>query len=264
MKIFLRVCIIIVLGIFATACSKKSSADVQLGVMSGPEYQLALAAQTVAQQRFGLSIQLVPFSDYIMPNEALNDGDLDANYFQHQPYLDGQMKARGYQLTSIGNLYIYPMGIFSKTITHLNQLPKGAKIGIPNDPSNGARALLLLQTAGIIGLKPGVTITATPLDIVSNPLQVQIIQLDAAQLPRSLNDLSLAVINNTYAAAAGLHMKDALAKEGSRSPYVNILVAKTANKNDPRLLQVLEAFRDPTVVKKAHDLFADGVALGWQ
>ncbi len=264
MKKLLQVTFIILLGIGITACSKKNSDTIKLGVMSGPEYQLAVAAQTVAQQRFGLTIQLVSFNDYIMPNEALNDGDIDANYFQHQPYLDAQIKARGYQLSSIGNLYIYPMGLFSHHIANIKQLPKEAKIGIPNDPSNAARALLLLQTAGIIQLKPGVTITATPLDIVSNPKQVKIIQLDAAQLPRSLKDLSLAAINNTYAAAAGLHLRNALVKEGAESPYVNILVVKTVNKNDPRLLEILEAFRDPTVIQKAHDLFADGVALGWK
>ena len=158
----------------------------------------------VAKKQYGINIKIVEFSDYSMPNAALNEGGLDANVFQHVPYLENAIKNKHYDLVAIGKTFIYPVGIYSKTLKNVNQIQTGAKVAIPNDPSNEARALLLLEKAGLIKLKKGIDTNATYLDIVSNPKKLDIKELDAAELPRTLDDVALAVINSNYAVAAGL------------------------------------------------------------
>jgi len=137
-------------------------------------------------EKDGLKLQIIEFSDYIQPNAALAAGDLDANSYQHQPYLDAQVKDRGYKFVSVGTTITFPMGVYSKKIKSLKDLKSGGRIGIPNDPTNGGRALLLLQAQGVLKLKADAGLKATPLDITDNPKKVKIIELDAAQLPRSL------------------------------------------------------------------------------
>lgn len=247
-----------------SACHKAEDKNtIRVGVMAGPETTLMQTVQQVMQQQYGIHMDLVTFTSYTMPNEALSSGDLDANYFQHLPYLNDQIKDRGYQLTSIGKVFIYPMGIFSSQLQNLQQIPQGAKVGVPNDPSNEARALLLLQQAGLIKLRPGVDVTATPLDIVSNPKRLQIIAMDGAQLPRSMTDLSIVVLNNTFATSAGLTLDKALLAEDKSSPYVNIVVVRTADVNRPALQDLVQAMHSPEVVAEAHKLFGNGVAKGW-
>lgn len=247
-----------------TACHKTEQQNtIQVGAMSGPETQLMDTVAQVLKKNYGINMKVVTFTSYTIPNEALSSGDLDANYFQHLPYLNAEIKDHHYAITPIGNGFIYPMGIFSKKITQLSQLKAHDKVGIPNDPSNEARALLLLQRAGLIQLRKGASVTATVLDITSNPKQLQIIPLDAAQLPRTLDDLSIAVINNTYAVPAGYTTKNALFIEDSHSPYVNIIVIRTADKNRQDLQDLVKAMQSPEVVAKAHELFGDGVVQGW-
>jgi|SRR3989344_2414419 len=252
--------------VILSAChSKDSQNEIKVGVISGPEEQLMEVAKQVAKEKYHLNVTIVSFSDYTLPNVALNDGSLDANMFQHLPYLEAQIKAHNYQLVPIGKVFVYPMGLYSSTLSRLSDLPKGAKIAIPNDPSNEARALLLLQKADLIQLKKGADINATVMDIDANPQQFEIVALDAAQLPRALKDVSLSAINTNFAIPAGLSpTKDALLAEGPDSPYANIVVVRAANQNSPQLKNLVEALHSQAVLDKAHQLFGDSAIPAWQ
>jgi D-methionine transport system substrate-binding protein len=255
---------VLILGL--TACHQKEAKNtIRVGTIAGPETQLMEVAKEVALQRYGLNVKIITFSDYNTPNEALANGDLDANAFQHIPYLDAQIKARGYKIVPIAKTFIYPMGIYSKKITKLAELTDGAKVAVANDPSNESRALLLLQAAKLITLKPNAGFNATKLDIASNPKHLQIVALDAAQLPRALSDVTLAVINTNYAIPVGLSpTKDALFVESTHSPYANIIAARADNKDDPRLKQLVSAFQSPEVMAEAKKLFGDGAIAAWK
>jgi len=262
-KMFKKIVIlaaVAIVGITLTAChSKEAKNTIKVGTIAGPETELMNVAIKVAKKRYGLHVVDVSFSDYNTPNAALNDGSLDANMFQHLPYLKSQVEARGYKIVSIGKTFVYPMGIYSKKITQLSQLKNGAKVGIPNDPSNEARALLLLQKAKLIHLKASAGFNATPVDVVENPKHLQFIELSAAQLPRSLNDVAIATINTNYAIPAGLSpRKNSLFVEGVSSPYANIVAAREDNKNDPRLKQLISALHSKEVLQAAKRLFGDG------
>ena len=192
----------------------------KIGVTAGPHAQIFEQVKKVAEKD-GLKIQVIEFSDYVQPNAALAAGDLDANAYQHQPYLDAQVKDRGYKIVSVGNTVNFPMGLYSKKVKGLNELKEGARFGLPNDPTNGGRALLLLQDKGLIKLKEGAGLKATPLDVVGNPKKLKFVELDAAQLPRSLDDLDASAVNTNFAISAGLNpVKDAIALESTKSPYV--------------------------------------------
>jgi D-methionine transport system substrate-binding protein len=257
--------ILTALGVLAlTACSPKKVNTIKVGVIDGPETQLMEAAKDVAKKKYDLDVQIVPFSDYNTPNAALNDGSISANAFQTQPYLDAQAKQYGYHFATVGKTFVYPVGVYSQKIKDINQAPENAKVAIPNDPSNGARALLLLQKAGLITLKPGVSIEATKFDIVANPKHLQIIELEAPQLPRALSDVDLAVINTNYAVAAGLSpVKDAIFHEDANSPYVNIIVVRQQDANDPRVKQLVEAFQSDEVKQEAKKVFDDAAIAGF-
>ncbi|MDR1709884.1 MAG: metal ABC transporter substrate-binding protein, partial [Candidatus Accumulibacter sp.] len=156
----------------------------KIGVTAGPHAQVFEAVKKVAE-RDGLKVQIVEFSDFVQPNAALAAGDLDANSYQHVPYLEAQIKDRGYKFVSTGFTVTFPMGIYSKKIKSFSEVAEGARVGVPNDPTNGGRGLLLLQAQGLIKLKPNAGLKATPLDIVENPKKLKIVELDAAQLPRA-------------------------------------------------------------------------------
>lgn len=249
-----------------SACQGNSSADneIKVGTMTGPETRLMEVAKQVAADQYGLHVQIVEFNDYTLPNTALNDGSIDANMFQHQPYLDALLKAKPYKLIAIGKTFIYPMGIYSQKLKKISAVPKNAVVAIPNDPSNGARALLLLQKAKLITLKDGVTIDATPRDIGKNPKNISIQEIDAAQLPRVLEDVDLAVINSNYAVPAGLKpTKNALLLEDDKSPYANILVVRIAEKDKPKFQQLLAALHSQAVKDEAKKLFQDAAIPAW-
>jgi D-methionine transport system substrate-binding protein len=196
----------------------------------------------------GVELKIKVFTDYVQPNVQVAEGRLDANFFQHQPYLDEFNKSRGSQLTSIAGVHIEPFGAYSSKIKNLADLPQGANVVIPNDATNGGRALLLLAKAGIITLKDGAGITATVKDIATNPKAIKVRELEAATLPRVLNQVDLALINTNYALEAKLNpTKDALIIEGSDSPYVNILVVSSARKDDPALQKLAKALHSPEV-----------------
>jgi D-methionine transport system substrate-binding protein len=190
----------------------------------------------------GIDLKVIEFTDYVQPNLALAEGELDANYFQHIPYLETFCEDHRLDLTYITKVHIEPMGGYSQKLKDIDQLKKGARIAIPNDPVNGGRALLLLERQGLIKLDPGAGITATIFDITANPNNIQFSELEAAQLPRVLPDVDLAVINTNYALEAGLvPMTDALFIEDSESPYVNILAVRKADIEREDLAKLSEA-----------------------
>ncbi|MCO4875529.1 MULTISPECIES: MetQ/NlpA family ABC transporter substrate-binding protein [Paraburkholderia] len=223
---------------------------IKVGTISGPDAQIWSVVQKVAK-REGLNVKVIEFNDYVQPNAALDAGDLDANSFQHQPYLDSQIKQRGYKIVNAGLTYISPLGVYSKKLKSLKDLPQGAKVAVPNDPSNENRALLLLQSQGVIKLKAGAGTNgsnATPLDVADNPKKVKLIELDAAQLPRSLADVDAAAINTNFALAAGLQpTKDAIALEDVHSPYANLIAVRIKDKDQPWVKKLVAAYQSEDV-----------------
>lgn len=189
----------------------------------------------------GIDLQIVEFSDYVLPNIALNDGELDANFHQHQPHLDKLSEDRKLDLKSIAKIHIEPIGFYSKKIQEISALNDGATIAIPNDPSNGGRALILLNDNEIIKLKDASNLFATEIDIAKNPKKLKIKPVDAAMLPKVINDVDGAVINGNYALQAGMSAKEAIFLEDSRSPYANILVVRSKDIENPNLLKLKNA-----------------------
>ena len=196
-----------------TACQEDAQ-TIKVGTIAGPETELAQFAATLAAQQSGLKIKIITFTDYLQPNAALDAGELQANIFQHTPYLQEQIQAHHYDLTAVGKTFFYPMGIYSKQYRTLSEVPNNAQVAIPNDPTNEGRALLLVQQAGLIQLTPSADGPATLHNITDNPKHLSFVELDAAQLPRAFRDVALAVINTNYAIPAGLiPAKDAVFME---------------------------------------------------
>ncbi|MCY1348325.1 D-methionine-binding lipoprotein MetQ [compost metagenome] len=210
----------------------------------------------------GVDLQVKVFTDYVQPNVQVAEGRLDANFFQHQPYLDEFNKARQtkVKLVSVAGVHVEPFGAYSSKVKSLADLPEGAQVVIPNDATNGGRALLLLDKAGVIKLKDNTSITATPKDIAENPKGIKVRELEAATLPRVLNQVDLALINTNYALEAKLNpTKDALAIEGSDSPYVNILVAREDNKASADMQKLAAALHSPEVKKFIEEKYKGAV-----
>ncbi|MFI4919371.1 MAG: MetQ/NlpA family ABC transporter substrate-binding protein [Legionellales bacterium] len=244
------------------SCSKPSPNTLIIGTIAGPETQLIETAKQIAEKQYGLTVKIVEFNDYNLPNQALDEGSLDANVYQHLAYLKAAIKAHGYKLQEIGRTFVYPMGIYSKKIHSLDQLPDQAIVALPNDPSNEMRALLLLQKAGLITLKN--TSMGGLQDIDANPKHLVFKELDAAQLPRVLPDVDVALINTTFALPAGLSPShDALFKEGRDSDYVNIIVIRTDTAKKAQLELFVKALNSEQVKEKAQLLFGDAAIPAW-
>lgn len=221
--------------------------DIKVGVTAGEHAQIMEKVKEIAAKK-GLNIDIVEFSDYVVPNQALADGDLNANSFQHQPYLDNQIADRGFDIVSVGTTITTPMGVYSKKVKSLDELQDGATVAIPNDPTNGGRALLVLASKGLIKVNPEAGLKVGPADVTENPKNIQFAELDAAQLPRSLDDVDAAVINTNYAMEAGLHpKKDAIAIEGEKSPYANVIAVRTADKDAPWVKTLVESYHDDSI-----------------
>ncbi|WP_038911814.1 MetQ/NlpA family lipoprotein [Dickeya dadantii] len=245
---------------------QKNPNHIKVGVIVGAEQQVAEVAQKVAKEKYGLDVELVTFNDYVLPNEALSKGDIDLNAFQHKPYLDQQIKDRGYKLVSVGNTFVYPISGYSKKIKSLNDLQNGAQIALPNDPTNLGRSLLLLQKVGLIKLKDNVGLLPTVLDVTENPKNLKLVELEAPQLPRSLDDdqIALAIINTTYASQINLTpAKDGLFVEEKDSPYVNLLVAREDNKDAENVKKFVKAYQSDEVNQAALKVFNGGAVKGW-
>nr|WP_108652530.1 MetQ/NlpA family ABC transporter substrate-binding protein [Dongshaea marina] len=237
-----------------------TSNRVTIGVMSGAMQQVMAVAQKEAKDKYGLNLEVVPFSDYNIPNIALESGQLDANMFQHMPFLEAQIKAHGYKIEPIAKTFVFPMGVFSHKIDSLAQLKDGSKIAIPNDPSNEGRALMLFADKGLIKLKPGTGIKGTINSIVANPRHLKFILLDAAQIPRSLNDVSLAAINNDFLKPAGLKLSHSVFHEGPDNPYANLIVARKGDHN-PLLKKLVAVLHSKPVAQKMQEIYPDGAAI---
>lgn len=250
-------------AVTAGAFSAHAQDTIKVGVTAGPHAQVMEHVKQVAAQN-GLNIQIIEFSDYVQPNAALAAGDLHANSYQHAPYLDAQVQDRGYKLVKLANTVNFPIGLYSKKIKKLDELKQGAKFGIPNDPTNGGRVLLLLQDQGLIKLKPNAGLKATPLDVVANPKKLKFVELDAAQLARSLDDLDASAINTNFAISAGLNPKqDAIAMERADSPYVNLLVVREADKNTAWATQLVKAYQSASTRAFVEKQFQGSVLPGF-
>lgn len=234
---------------FTAPVHAQDKARIKVGISVGNAEQIFEVVKKVAA-RDGLTVDVVVFNDYQLPNAALAAGDLDANAFQHQPFLDNQIKSRGFDIVPVGLTITAPLGFYSRKLKSIDALPEGAAVGIQNDPSNGNRSLLLLQSAGLITLKPEAVKnnTATPLDVVSNSKKIKLVALDAAQLPRSLDDLTIASINNDYAEKSGLSFnKDAILKESPKGPYANLIAVRRVDKDQPWARKLVAAYQSAEV-----------------
>jgi len=241
------IAIVAVLAVGLLAGTALAQDKIKVGTTAGADVEIIEKARDVAAKN-GLTVEIIEFSDYVRPNLALVDKEIDVNSFQHMPYLESFNKERNLNLISIGTTYVSPIGFFSKKIKSLDELKEGDTLAIPNDPTNGGRALLLLQKAGFIKLKDGSGLTATPFDIVENKLNLKIVELDAAQTPRALDDVAASAINNTFAIPAGLNpIKDAIYLEDADSPYVNVVVARPEDKDNPLYKKFVEAYQSQEV-----------------
>ncbi|NRA52790.1 MAG: MetQ/NlpA family lipoprotein [Gammaproteobacteria bacterium] len=237
---------------------------VTIGVMAGSEAQVAEIAAKVAKEKYGLEVTLVTFSDYITPNAALDEGSIDANAFQHKPYLDQQIADRGYKFAIAGNTLVYPIAGYSNKIKTLDELKDGDLIALSSVPSSLGRSLVLLERQGLITLKEGTGLNSTVLDIVSSEKNLKIIELEPAQLPRSLDDVALAVINTTFASAIDLTpAKDGLFVEDKDSPFVNLVVARSDNVQAQNVQNFVKAYQTEEVYNAAFKTFKGGIVKGW-
>ena len=224
----------------APAPKDSKAVTLKVGVSPVPHAEI-LGAVKDKLAKEGVNVEIIEFTDYVQPNLALNDKNLDANYFQHKPYLDEFARSRNLKLVSAGAIHLEPMSVFSKKIKDLKDLPDGARVAIPNDPTNGGRALLVLQSAGLIKLRDGAPITATPQDIKENKKNLQFSELEAPQLPRSLEDADISVININFALEAKLNPKDAIFTESSDSPYANIVAVREGDETRPEIKKLIAA-----------------------
>jgi D-methionine transport system substrate-binding protein len=248
------------------AADSQPSNHLKVGVILGSELVVAEEAQKIAKEKYGLDVELVTFTDYVAPNEALNRGDIDINAFQHKPFLDEQIKARGYKLVPVANTFVYPIAGYSKKIKSIDEIKDGDTIAIPNDPTNLGRSLLLLEKQGLIKLQPGKNLMPIVLDIAENPKKLKILELEAPQLPRSLDDsqVTVAVINTAYSSQIGLTpTKDGIFVEDKDSPYVNLIVARENNKDSENIKKYIQAYQSEDVYKVADKEFKGGAVKGW-
>ncbi len=263
-KKFLSLALALVLSLSLAACgSKKEEAPaaapaetpaettepVVLNVAASSTPHAEILEQVVdvlAEQ--GIDLQIHEYGDYVVPNTAVEEGEEDANYFQHIPYLESFNEKEGTHLVSVGGIHIEPMGVYAGKTASLEELPDGAEIAIPNDPTNEGRALLLLEAQGLIKLADSSNLEATPNDIVENPKNLTFKELEAAMIPNAVDEVDLSVINVNYALEAGFNpTEDALAIEDANSPYVNIVAVKEGNENNPAVLALVEALQSDTV-----------------
>lgn len=247
------------LGVAFTGCSKnavKGEVDeekiISIGVSPEPHKAIVEEAIKPILEGEGYTVEVVEFTDYILPNKALAEGEIDANYFQHVPFLETTVSESGYKLTYTAKVHIEPMGLYSNKYKNIEELKDGAEIAIPNDATNGARALKLLAANGLIEIPEGDLITA--LDITSNPKNFKFTEIDAEQLPRVLSEVDAAVINTNYALEAGINpLEDALIIEGAESPYANIIAVREEDKEKEKIKALTKAATSSEVKKYIED-----------
>ncbi len=264
MKKMIAVILILTLALSLFGCNKQDEEKViRVGATPAPHAEiLEVIKDELAKD--GWTLEIVEFNDYVQPNNALEDGELDANYFQHVLYLNQFNAEYGTHLVNAGGIHYEPFGIYAGNCSSLSALPDGAKIGVPNDATNEARALLLLEQEGLIKLKEGVGLQATKDDIVENPRGFEIVEINAELLTASLPDLDIAVINGNYAIDAGLKVSEALAIEAADGAateyYQNVIAVKEGNENSEKIQALLKALKSDTVKKFIQDTY-DGAVV---
>lgn len=240
--------LLLCLGLTLLFASQAVAADdkaIVVGVTPFPHKDIMVIARPLLEKE-GYTLDIKEFTDYVQPNVNLAEGHLDANFFQHIPYLENMNKEKNMGLTWVAKVHIEPLGLYSKKIKSLGDLKKGDTVSVPNDPTNGARALRLLEAHGLITLKPGELVTAR--DVTENPLGLKLIELEAAQLPRTLVDVTASVINTNFASEAGLvPSRDAIVIESKDSPYANVIAVREADKDSPKIRALVKAVNSPEV-----------------
>jgi D-methionine transport system substrate-binding protein len=251
------------MAIVAIVASPARAETIKVGVTAGPHAQIFEAIKPIAAKN-GLDIEVVEFKDYVAPNAALDAGDLQANSFQNQPYLDNQIAERGYKIETVAQTVNFPVGIYSKKYKSWDAVPQGATVSIPNDQTNGGRFLLLLQDKGILKLRPGAGFKPKIADIIDNPKNFKIVEVDTAQTARSLDDVDVAGINTNFATQAGLDpVKDAILREDPKGPYTNIIVVRSADKDKPWVKTLVQSYQTPEVREFVLAKFKGAVLPSW-
>ncbi|MDI3534589.1 MAG: D-methionine transport system substrate-binding protein [Thermosediminibacterales bacterium] len=237
----------------------KEQKVLKVGATAGPFAEILEAVKPVLAKE-GIELKIVEFTDYVRPNLALAEGEIDANTFQHIPYFENFTKSRKLDLSIVGKTIIIPMAIYSNKYKSLDELPEGATVAIPNDPTNGGRALLLFEKAGVFKLKEGVGINATVQDIVDNPKNIKVYEVDAAQTARVLSDVDAAAVNSNYALELGMNpKKDSIFIENSDSPYVCIVAVRSKDKDNPIIKKFIEAYQSEEVKNFINERFDGSV-----
>lgn len=250
MKKILSLLLIVALAVGLLAgCSQGGSSDDKIVIAVSPEPHEGIVKHIVDKlEEEGIEVEIVVLDDYVIPNHNLNDGELDANFIQHEPYLIDFNEENGMELVSIGGVHIEPMALFSNKFSSIDELPDGAEIAIPNDATNGVRALLLLEVEGLITLDEDAGLTATENDIVDNPKNLVFTALEAATLPRVLDDVDGAIINGNYALDAGLNpLYDGIIIEAEESPYANIVAVRSGEENKDKFVKLMEALQSDEI-----------------
>lgn len=251
------------LFVLSLGVGSAEAAKIKLGVDGGPHEEIGELVQKLAAEK-GLEVELVRFADFILPNAALADGDIDVNSFQHLPYLEAMMKDRGYKMVSIGSTVLMPMGAYSKTLKSVDDLKDGMTVAIPNDPSNGGRALLLLQDRGLLKVNPDAKLLPTVLDVTENPHGLKFVELEASQMVRAIQDSDLSVITTNYAVESGLiPAKDALFIESSKSPYVNVIVVREGEEGRPEFKTLVECYNSDAVKAFVDEKYKGAIVCAW-
>ncbi len=250
------------LALLAAPALAQSPQIIRIGVTPGPHAQILEFVKPIAAKQ-GLDLKITEFSDYVVPNQALNAGELEANSFQNQPYLDNQNKDRGFKIVSVGLTVNFPLGIYSSKHKSWSEVPDGATIAIQNDPTNGGRSLLLLRDKGVITLRDGVGYRPTVADITGNPKRLRIVEIDAAQTARSLPDVAAAAINTNYAVEAKIEPTSAILREDPKGPYVNLIAVREQDKDKPWVKTLVEAYRSPEVREFVLMRFKGSVLPSW-
>ena len=261
--------LVLIVGALAACGGKDKGADLleddvlTVGVTAGPHEQILEKVKELAEKE-GLTIDIQVFSDYVMPNVALAEGDIDMNSFQTEPFLDQMKKDRNLDLVKVADTVTFPMGIYSSEVKDVNELQKGAKIGLPNDPTQGGRALLLFEQAGLIKLKDGADSSTTIYDIEENNNNYEFIELDAAQIPRQLDELGAAAINTNFAMEFGLSpTKDSIFIEPKDSPFANLIAVRSESKDEAVVQQFIDLYRSEEVKKFIEEHFSDSMIPSW-
>lgn len=239
--------------------TENKPAVLTVGATPEPHAQILKVVEPLLKKE-GIELKIIEFTDYILPNLALSGGEIDANFFQHVPYMESFAASNKVQLESVAKVHVEPLGLYSKKINDFNEIADGAKIAIPNDPTNGGRALILLEANGLIKLSENAGLEATEKDVVENPKNLTFVPLEAPQLPRSLEDVDASVINTNYALEAGLNpLNDALILENEDSPYANILVVTPEHSKDENIAKLIKALTSPEVKNFINDKYKGAI-----